>query len=76
MAGPMVSLDVRTLYLKDLSFYGCTVLGPHVFENLVRRIESGQIRPLVGHVFPLKDICEAQHAFQAKNYVGKIVLEI
>lgn len=39
----MVTLDVRTLYLKDLSLLGCTVLGESVFANLVRRIEAGDI---------------------------------
>ena len=36
IAGPLVELDVRTLYLKDLSFFGCTVLEPDVFGNLRR----------------------------------------
>jgi hypothetical protein len=35
---PLVELDVRTLYLKDLSVLGCTVFEPHVFSNLVRHI--------------------------------------
>ena len=35
IAGPLVELDVRTLYLKDLSLFGCTVLGPDVFKNLI-----------------------------------------
>ncbi len=47
IAGPIVELDVRTLYLKDLSFFGCTVLEPQVFGNLVKLIEAGRIKPLV-----------------------------
>jgi NADPH:quinone reductase-like Zn-dependent oxidoreductase len=31
IAGPIVELDVRTLYLKDLSLFGCTILDPMVF---------------------------------------------
>lgn len=38
VAGPIVSLDVRTLYLKDLSLFGCTVLEPETFPNLIRLI--------------------------------------
>jgi len=74
VGGPMVDLDVRTLYLKDLSFFGCTALDKGVFAALVRRIEQGQIRPLVAATFPLPDIHAAQEAFAAKGYVGKIVL--
>lgn len=76
VAGPIVELDVRTLYLKDLSFFGCTVLEPEVFANLVGRIERREIRPLVAETFPLRAIAAAQEAFADKGYVGKIVLEV
>lgn len=76
IGGAMVELDVRTLYLKDLSLFGCTVLEPQVFANLVKRIEQGAIKPLVAEVFPLQQINQAQHAFEQKSHVGKIVLEI
>lgn len=76
IAGPLVELDVRTLYLKDLSFYGCTILQPEVFGNLVSRIEKQQIKPLVAQVYPLKDIHQAQEAFQQKSHVGKLVLQL
>ncbi len=74
IAGPIVSLDLRTLYLKDLTFLGCTAQHPDVFPNLVSYIERGEIRPLVAKTFPLKDIVAAQQLFQTKNHVGKIVL--
>ncbi len=74
IAGPIVSLDVRTLYLKDLSLFGCTVLGDGVFRALIRRIESGAIRPLVAATYPLERIGDAQADFQKKDHVGKIVL--
>ncbi|MCR9071796.1 MAG: alcohol dehydrogenase family protein [Alphaproteobacteria bacterium] len=76
VAGPIVELDVRTLYLKDLSFFGCTVLEPEVFANLIGRIERREIRPLVAETFPLHAIAAAQEAFADKGYVGKIVLEV
>ncbi|MEH6526755.1 MAG: alcohol dehydrogenase family protein [Sneathiella sp.] len=76
IAGPLVELDVRTLYLKDLSFFGCTVLDPKVFKNLIRLIETKAIKPLVAEVFPLENIGEAQTVFQSKKHTGKIVLQI
>ncbi|WP_298862728.1 alcohol dehydrogenase family protein [uncultured Sulfitobacter sp.] len=76
IGGPMVELDVRTLYLKDLSFFGCTVLEPEVFGNLVGRIERCEIKPLVAEVFDLKNIKAAQVAFGDKGYIGKIVLKV
>nr|WP_282065578.1 alcohol dehydrogenase family protein [Vibrio rotiferianus] len=76
IGGAMVELDVRTLYLKDLSFFGCTVLKPEVFGNLVHHIEQGNIKPLVAQTFPLEDINQAQAAFQEKGHVGKMVLTV
>ncbi len=76
IAGALVELDLRTLYLKDLSFFGCTVLAPEVFGNLLRRIETGQIRPLLAATYPLKEIGAAQAAFAEKAHTGKIVLEV
>ena len=74
IAGPLVELDVRTLYLKDLTFFGCTYQPRVVFENLVGYIERGEIAPLVARTYPLKDIVAAQEDFLAKRYVGKLVL--
>lgn len=76
IGGAMVELDVRTLYLKDLSFFGCTVLEPQVFAALIQRIERGEIKPLVAEVHPLRDIALAQTRFEEKGHVGKIVLEV
>ena len=76
IAGPHVSLDVRTLYLKDLSLFGCTVLDAGVFASLVVKIARGEIQPLVAGTFPLQDIAAAQRTFEEKGHIGKIVLEV
>ena len=76
IGGPMVALDVRTLYLKDLSFFGCTVLEPEVFGNLIGHIEQGSVKPLVAETYPLQQIGDAQAAFESKGHTGKIVLTI
>ncbi|MER8437229.1 alcohol dehydrogenase family protein [Mesorhizobium sp. M1312] len=76
IAGPIVELDVRTLYLKDLTFLGCTFQEDVVFENLVSYIEGGEIRPHIGKTYPLKDIVQAQEDFLSKKISGKLVLVI
>jgi NADPH:quinone reductase-like Zn-dependent oxidoreductase len=74
ISGPVVELDLRTLYLKDLRLEGCTVFEPAVFRNLVGYIERGEIRPVVARVFGLDAIVAAQQEFSAKGHTGKIVL--
>jgi len=74
VAGPIVELDLRTLYLKDLRLFGCTVLEPGVFRRLIGYIERGEITPLVSATYPLSEIVAAQKDFLARTHVGKIVL--
>ncbi|MCY7298709.1 MAG: zinc-binding dehydrogenase [Ilumatobacteraceae bacterium] len=76
IAGPDVSLDLRTLYLNDITMFGCTVLGEGVFDGLVRRIEQGEVKPLVAAEFALDQIVEAQKLFLTKHHIGKIVLRV
>jgi NADPH:quinone reductase-like Zn-dependent oxidoreductase len=76
ISGPIVDLDLRTLYLKDLRLIGCTVLEPDVFPKLVSYIERGEIRPVVAATYDLSDIVNAQEAFLTKQHVGKIVLSL
>ncbi len=74
IAGPMVPLDLRTLYLHDLTFTGATVVPPGTFADLVGYIERGEIRPLLAATYRLEDLAQAQEAFVAKQHVGNIVV--
>lgn len=74
IAGPVVDLDLRDMYLKDITLIGCTAWDAPVFPDLVSYIEKGEIRPLVAGVYPLDRIADAQRAFQDKRHIGKIVL--
>jgi len=74
IAGPLVELDMRDLYLKDLTLIGCTAWDEPIFPNLVSYIEKGEIMPLLAKTFPLKNIVEAQREFTEKKHVGKFVL--
>ena len=73
IAGPMVDFDLRTFYLRDLTFTGSTVIDPAVMPRLVGYIESGAIRPVLAATYPLHELREAQAAFIAKAHTGNIV---
>ena len=74
IAGPVVPLDLRTLYLKDLSLLGCTFQDDSIFENLVGYIARGELRPLLAQTYALSDIAQAQADFSAKKFLGKLAL--
>ena len=74
IAGPIVEADLRTIYLNDLTIYGCSFTPHEVFAELVELINADRVRPLVSKTYPLADIGAAQADFAAKKYPGKLVL--
>jgi NADPH:quinone reductase-like Zn-dependent oxidoreductase len=74
IAGPVVALDMRQFYLKDLRLIGCTAWDEPVFPNLIGYIERCEIKPLVAKTFPLERMADAQREFLAKRHVGNFVL--
>ncbi|MEM9433883.1 MAG: alcohol dehydrogenase family protein [Pseudomonadota bacterium] len=74
IAGPMVEMDLRTFYLRDLTFTGSTVIPAEVMPNLISYIEGGDIKPVLAASYPLEKLREAQAAFIAKTYTGNIVV--
>lgn len=76
IAGPIVELDLRTLYLRDLTLIGSTYQPTTVFTDLVRYIEKGEIRPLLAATYPLEQLRAAQEKFLAKSHIGKIGITV
>ncbi len=74
IAGPMVTADLRDIYLRDITIHGCTQQTPEVFGRLVALMNAGRIKPLVSKTYPLRDIIQAQEDFLSKTLPGKLVL--
>ena len=74
IGGPIVEMDMRNFYLKDITLVGCTAWDEPVFPNLISYIERGEIRPLLAKTFPLQEIAKAQTEFMTKIHVGNFVL--
>jgi NADPH:quinone reductase-like Zn-dependent oxidoreductase len=74
IGGPIVAMDLRTLYLKNLSLYGSAVYRRDTFPRLLDLIVTGQLKPAVSGTWPLTQIHAAQTAFLDKTHVGNLVL--
>ena len=74
IGNPIVNFDLRDLYLKDISMFGCTTWEEQVFLNLIKYIEEGRIKPLLSKTFKLSNIIEAQKEFLKKKHFGNFVL--
>jgi NADPH:quinone reductase-like Zn-dependent oxidoreductase len=74
IAGAQVSLDLRALYLNNISLLGCTAWAEPVFPELISAIERGEIQPCVAKTFPLEQMATAQREFLKKEHCGKFAL--
>ena len=74
VARPGVALDLRDLYLKGLTLFGCTFHPRSVFADLVGYIETGGVTPIVADEYDLADIPAAQERFMSKDFFGKIAI--
>ena len=75
IAGPVVWIDLRHVYLEQRRIIGSTMHTRGHFARLVDLARACAVRPVVARRFPLEAIAEAQVALRAPDTVGKIVVE-
>lgn len=74
IAGPLVTLDLRTVYLKHLELIGATLGTRDEFAAVLGHIEAGRLKPLVAATYPLDELARAEADFARKDHFGKIVV--
>lgn len=74
IGGPIVQLDLRTMYLKHLELHGSSQGTRAAFRRVLGYIETGAIKPLLAATYKLSDFHRAQRDFMAKGFVGKLVI--
>ncbi len=76
IGGPIVELDVRTLYLRDLSLFGSTYQPENILKDVISYADASEINPMIAETWPLSGLVDAQKSFLDKKYIGKIVLDL
>jgi NADPH:quinone reductase-like Zn-dependent oxidoreductase len=74
IAGPLVTLDLRVLYLRQRQIIGSTMHTPDHFRMLIDAVRTGAIDPVVAATYPLDEIHAAQDRFLRKDFTGKLVI--
>lgn len=74
VGGAEVGLDLRRLYLHNISLIGSSMHTPAHFSRLARDAVAGRVRPRVAERHDLTGIHAAQESFGRAVHVGKIVL--
>lgn len=76
MGGPIVELDMRRIYLKNIEIHGASQGARRDFVAIRDYALSGAIKPLLAGVFPLAELAFAQEKFAKKDFVGKFVVTV
>jgi NADPH:quinone reductase-like Zn-dependent oxidoreductase len=74
IAGPMVTIDWRKLYLKHLTVLGSTMGTQKESKQIVAYVASGKLKPLLAGFYPLRQLVQAQKDFKKKAHFGKLVV--
>ena len=75
-SGPTVSMDLRFVFVRQLSITGCYMGGVKELVEVLKWVEAGKIRPVVDKVFPLAQAAAAQQRMLDRRNFGKIVLKV
>jgi NADPH:quinone reductase-like Zn-dependent oxidoreductase len=75
-SGEMASQDLSDVYYYQHTILGSRMGTPEEFEQVLKLVEAGKLKPTIDKVFPLKDFQEAECRLEESKQVGKIVIEI
>jgi NADPH:quinone reductase-like Zn-dependent oxidoreductase len=74
--GADVTTDLRYVYNRELTVYGCYMAGMGELPEVVRLFEEGKLKAVVDSVLPLEKAAEAQRRMESSKHFGKIVLTV
>lgn len=76
IGGPVVEIDMRRVYLRNLEIHGSSQGTRTDFAAVRDYAVSGAIKPLLAGTYPLADLPRAQADFKTKEFVGKLVVVV
>ncbi len=72
--GPKVELDLRFLFLRQLSLLGSYMGTMSELHEVLGHVFAGRLKPVIDRVFPFKEIRLAHEYLEKSQMFGKIVL--
>ncbi|MCG3204136.1 MAG: Quinone oxidoreductase 1 [Elusimicrobia bacterium] len=75
-SGPVVNMDLRHLFSRNLSVLGGRMGTQREFQDLCAPIFHGEIKPVIDKIFPMEEITSAHDYFEGRQQVGKILIKI
>ena len=75
-SGPLVELDMRYLYWRQISVLGSTLASRAEFDEVMKLVFMGRLKPVVDRAFPLEEARQAHERLERREQFGKVVLEV
>lgn len=75
-SGAEVKLNLRLIFFKLLSILGSTMGSLAELHEIMKHVEAGRLSPVVDRVLPLASVAEGHRVLEAREAVGKVVLEV
>ncbi len=72
--GPNVQLDLRFLFSRQLSLLGSYMGTMGELHEVLGHVFAGRLKPVIDHIFPLKEARAAHEYMERSQMFGKIVL--
>lgn len=73
--GPEVTVDLRTLFSKDISLLGARMGTRLELLEVAKRLSEGKLKVMIDKVFPAHRAAEAQTYLESSQHFGKILLK-
>lgn len=75
-SGNINGLSPQRIFWKQLDILGSTMGSPEDFKYMLDLVNQYKIRPIISHVFPLRNINDAMDVIAKGEQFGKICIEI
>ena len=73
-SGTQVSMNLGLLHGRPLTLMGSGGRGRRTFVDMMRVVNSGGLKGVVGQSFPLEEADEAHRVMESRGFFGKLVL--
>ncbi|OGK23861.1 hypothetical protein A2954_07165 [Candidatus Roizmanbacteria bacterium RIFCSPLOWO2_01_FULL_37_12] len=75
-SGAVASQDLSDVYYFQYTIFGSRMGTKEEFEQVLKLVEAGKLKPIIDKVFPLKDVKKALKRLEESTHFGKIILRI
>ncbi|MBI5200172.1 MAG: zinc-binding dehydrogenase [Elusimicrobia bacterium] len=74
--GPVVQLDMRYVFSRELRILGAKMGSLAEFHQVMKLVAAGKLKPVVDATFPLEEARRAHEYLASRKQFGKVVLKI